>query len=648
MPPYLYDSVSSSPDLDENTQAEDETPLLGQQHHQIGQESPATVAGSHRVNESTTSAYPRDNLVNYDDAKTDYDPSEDEPENGRAGTMAHASAVSGISIATCLWMIAMTYLAVIISAANFYGSREKPLPLLFTKQKLSIIEDFIRIAETQANISMDVIKAIGHARATNFTLARSAYSLENAADDLDDHLGLLERMTQTPDHHARYGEAPDCLPAPGGIPTNVLVRKLREEVWNLSVIVVADSTMRFERSVSYNRMFVNEALKWLDFYAKNSTQSTRDVIDDAEDDATAMSNEEVRVANVTAPEVLWVMDDSIRSMCDEAKGDSAILRQLLNRLKAVEVYSAPLIERYQKCVLPATEYMQLHLARRNRTYSEGVVFRSRARHPHDDALSLLNIGLLPHLDRLKEAAEALGEQSRRWEGSSESLVARYEALKARISQFKTPSRQQRAHGQPWLDTEHAVHWWVPGLEDVYEDLSALEEYLALVKAKVVRAVEAIDTWDRERGFDDSDRERRMWKDERYGEKDLLEKLKALWDLSSALAGRGMNKLKMLTRRDGTHKKMGLYELLQVPTNATNQDLKKAYRLLTLKYHPDKNPGNSKAARKYQDLVDAYHILSDSGQRTLYDRYGEKGLKSEAVNDERSTDWVMEFFKVFPN
>jgi molecular chaperone DnaJ len=64
-----------------------------------------------------------------------------------------------------------------------------------------------------------------------------------------------------------------------------------------------------------------------------------------------------------------------------------------------------------------------------------------------------------------------------------------------------------------------------------------------------------------------------------------------------------------------------YELLGVHRNATDADLKRAYRRLAHEYHPDKNPGNKPAEEKFKDISEAYAVLSDSQKRTYYDQYG---------------------------
>ncbi|ORZ34008.1 hypothetical protein BCR44DRAFT_1436936 [Catenaria anguillulae PL171] len=72
-----------------------------------------------------------------------------------------------------------------------------------------------------------------------------------------------------------------------------------------------------------------------------------------------------------------------------------------------------------------------------------------------------------------------------------------------------------------------------------------------------------------------------------------------------------------------------YDLLGVSPDASEADLKKAYRKLALKFHPDKNPGDEEAANKFKDISHAFEILSDSEKRSVYDRFGEAGLEGGA-------------------
>lgn len=71
---------------------------------------------------------------------------------------------------------------------------------------------------------------------------------------------------------------------------------------------------------------------------------------------------------------------------------------------------------------------------------------------------------------------------------------------------------------------------------------------------------------------------------------------------------------MQTKRD-------YYEVLGVPRTASAEDIKKAYRKLALKYHPDRNPGNKEAEEKFKEAAEAYAILSDAQKRAQYDQFG---------------------------
>lgn len=73
------------------------------------------------------------------------------------------------------------------------------------------------------------------------------------------------------------------------------------------------------------------------------------------------------------------------------------------------------------------------------------------------------------------------------------------------------------------------------------------------------------------------------------------------------------------------KETRLYDVLGVSPNATDAQIKKAYRVNALKYHPDKNQHNPEAAEKFKEVSSAYEVLSDSSKRELYDNYGEAGL-----------------------
>lgn len=70
---------------------------------------------------------------------------------------------------------------------------------------------------------------------------------------------------------------------------------------------------------------------------------------------------------------------------------------------------------------------------------------------------------------------------------------------------------------------------------------------------------------------------------------------------------------------------GYYEILGVSKEASADEIRKAYRKLAFKYHPDKNPDDKKAAKKFQDISDAYGVLHDTKKRTAYDQRGQAGL-----------------------
>ncbi|MFL2998310.1 MAG: DnaJ domain-containing protein, partial [Candidatus Neomarinimicrobiota bacterium] len=69
----------------------------------------------------------------------------------------------------------------------------------------------------------------------------------------------------------------------------------------------------------------------------------------------------------------------------------------------------------------------------------------------------------------------------------------------------------------------------------------------------------------------------------------------------------------------------LYDIIGVSKNASNDEIKKAYRKLALKYHPDRNPNNSEAEEKFKNAAEAYAVLSDSQKRSRYDQFGHAGV-----------------------
>ena len=73
-------------------------------------------------------------------------------------------------------------------------------------------------------------------------------------------------------------------------------------------------------------------------------------------------------------------------------------------------------------------------------------------------------------------------------------------------------------------------------------------------------------------------------------------------------------------------KRDYYEVLGVDRNASADDIKKAYRKLAIKYHPDKNPGDKEAEEKFKEAAEAYSVLSDADKKARYDQFGHAGVE----------------------
>ncbi len=74
-------------------------------------------------------------------------------------------------------------------------------------------------------------------------------------------------------------------------------------------------------------------------------------------------------------------------------------------------------------------------------------------------------------------------------------------------------------------------------------------------------------------------------------------------------------------------KRDYYEVLGVPKNASADEIKRAYKKLAIKYHPDKNPGDKEAEDKFKEAAEAYDVLSDEKKKAQYDRFGHEGLSA---------------------
>ena len=72
-------------------------------------------------------------------------------------------------------------------------------------------------------------------------------------------------------------------------------------------------------------------------------------------------------------------------------------------------------------------------------------------------------------------------------------------------------------------------------------------------------------------------------------------------------------------------KKDYYEVLGLSRQASNEELKKSFKKLAMKYHPDRNPDNPKAEDSFKEAKEAYEILSDSNKRSAYDQFGHAGV-----------------------
>jgi molecular chaperone DnaJ len=79
-------------------------------------------------------------------------------------------------------------------------------------------------------------------------------------------------------------------------------------------------------------------------------------------------------------------------------------------------------------------------------------------------------------------------------------------------------------------------------------------------------------------------------------------------------------------------KRDYYETLGIDRDSSNEEIKKAYRKLAMKYHPDRNPGDKGAEDRFKEISEAYAVLSDEGKRSRYDRFGHAGMEGYTAED----------------
>jgi molecular chaperone DnaJ len=96
---------------------------------------------------------------------------------------------------------------------------------------------------------------------------------------------------------------------------------------------------------------------------------------------------------------------------------------------------------------------------------------------------------------------------------------------------------------------------------------------------------------------------------------------------------------------GVEDKRDYYELLGVAKTASQDEIRSAYRKAALKFHPDRNPGDKDAERKFKEISEAYDVLSDEKKRPLYDQFGHEGLRGQATRDYQSASF-QDIFEAF--
>ena len=93
-------------------------------------------------------------------------------------------------------------------------------------------------------------------------------------------------------------------------------------------------------------------------------------------------------------------------------------------------------------------------------------------------------------------------------------------------------------------------------------------------------------------------------------------------------------------------KRDYYEVLGINRDASEDEIKKAYRKLAMKYHPDRNPDNPKSEEHFKEAKEAYEILSDTSKRTAYDQYGHAGVDSSAAGAGGAQGFTDSFSDIF--
>jgi hypothetical protein len=554
------------------------------------------------------------------------------------GSLAHEPGQEEIEVATPeqtlkqfliqnqWWFIGFAVLAALLGATIYWRNTD----LLIRPQKLSVVDEFIQLTRERVNIAMSV--AIVTGPGSNFTLIRSMHSLNLATEDLLNQMEHFQHALRKSGGRLRYGDSADCLAPVWSTSSNDLSTGVMQQIQDLNRIH-DDVSADLQHSIGkVTPSLLAQAASELDKLEETKYEHVVDEI--ITEDTSAPSSEELmQDANTTALEVLEIIQTSITQAQRYAEKDCEGLGALLYHIESVITAIKTLVERYKKCVLPATYNLQ-YVASRARDSTdnywedlEDMIFTSKTQHPNENALSLLNIGLLQHLACIERMAASLGEQNRQCGGSSVGVVTRYGVLHAHTSRLLSPS-SQNVRGLPWIDGKVGAHWWMPAPSDVHALLVGLDEDLSSDVENLTRTVNQTIHWNAQWAFKEAKQEQKIWKgDPADSDEDANgdwepPTFKDRWDRFNRWIAQI---IRHVPGSSQSTRETRLYHLIGISPTATEQEVHKACRRLVQKHHPDKNPGDSNASKYYTDIVYACEVLRDSERRRLYDEYGEEYL-----------------------
>src|SRR5262245_42214283 len=119
-------------------------------------------------------------------------------------------------------------------------------------------------------------------------------------------------------------------------------------------------------------------------------------------------------------------------------------------------------------------------------------------------------------------------------------------------------------------------------------------------------------------------------------------------ISPIARGLGPSRPAWLKKIRSRMSKRDYYKVLDVPKNATEAEIKKAYRRLAMKYHPDRNPNDHEAEDKFKEAKEACEVLTDAQKRAAYDQFGHAGVEAASRPGGRGFDPGESFNDIFGN